>query len=75
MGDQGDAESDATFAIEDEDHTLANAVRFMLNKKLVSLYHLECTLLNLTLLLFFQCYKVHSGCCSAVSRRDEAPHG
>ncbi len=27
------AETAATFAIEDEDHTLANALRFMLNKK------------------------------------------
>eukprot|EP00884_Botryococcus_braunii_P003334 jgi/Botrbrau1/13000/Bobra.384_1s0024.1 len=31
MGDEA-VDSEATFAIEDEDHTLANALRFMLNK-------------------------------------------
>ncbi len=32
-GSFGNAETGATFAVEDEDHTLANALRFMLNKK------------------------------------------
>ena len=27
------ADTGATFALEDEDHTLANALRFLLNKK------------------------------------------
>lgn len=33
MAEQNSLESEATFALEDEDHTLANALRFMLNKK------------------------------------------
>lgn len=28
-----DSENGVTFALEDEDHTLANALRFFLNKK------------------------------------------
>jgi len=31
------SENGVTFALEDEDHTLANALRFMLNKKWVFL--------------------------------------
>jgi DNA-directed RNA polymerase subunit L len=33
MDDASASDSGVTFALEDEDHTLANALRFMLNKK------------------------------------------
>ncbi len=33
MGEANGSENGVTFALEGEDHTLANALRFMLNKK------------------------------------------
>ena len=33
MTEPSSADTGVTFALEDEDHTLANALRFMLNKK------------------------------------------
>lgn len=33
MDDASNSDFGITFALEDEDHTLANALRFMLNKK------------------------------------------
>lgn len=59
--------SHASFTLAEEDHTLANAVRFMLNQELVSSSFSQKSLLNLLLYIYDSILEQKKSLCFIIS--------